>query len=285
MRTQGTGHSCRRTGVLCGVRRHAPRWQRQAPRRMAIRPRHPARNPAASVGLGDLQPSEVLEPDGHRSTRRRLRPFQRRPGAADLSGRTEELRERRVRFLQGRGAGESRLAWWRRLHGSRDCQSEAHVRGTASYTIPKADVLVSTVFQWRPGLERTALWDVPKEQVTWEAPSASRAALACTGLQAGQVGCFSPGLNITATNYRVNLLAPGDLYSPGSWIADLKLGKNIRFSGKRLNVGVDVYNLFNNDVVRDYQNTFPVSGTGVPWGTPTVLLSPRFARLQLQFDF
>ena len=162
---------------------------------------------------------------------------------------------------------------------------ETNVRGTASYTIPKADVLVSTVFQWRPGLERTALWDVPKEQVTWEAPSASRAALACTGLQAGQVGCFSPGLNITATNYRVNLLDPGDLYSPGYWIADLKLGKNIRFSGKRLNVGVDVYNLFNNDVVRDYQNTFPVSGTGVPWGTPTVLLSPRFARLQLQFDF
>src|SRR6185295_3887953 len=115
---------------------------------------------------------------------------------------------------------------------------ETNVRGTAAYTIPKADVLVSTVFQWRPGLERNAFWDVPKEMVTWEAPSAYRATLPCTGAQAGQVGCFTPGTNITATNFRVNLLDPGDLYSPGYWIADLKLGKNIRFSGKRLNVGV-----------------------------------------------
>ena len=101
-------------------------------------------------------------------------------------------------------------------------------------------------------------------------------------------GCFvvpAGSTTITPTNYQVNLLDPGDLYSPGYWILDLKLAKNFRFAGKRLNVGVDVYNLFNNDVVRDYQNTFPVSGTGVPWGTPTVLLSPRFVRLSVQFDF
>jgi len=48
---------------------------------------------------------------------------------------------------------------------------------------------------------------------------------------------------------------------------------------------VDIYNLFNNNTVRDYQNTFPVSGTGVVWGTPSVLLSPRFARLSVNFDF
>lgn len=163
---------------------------------------------------------------------------------------------------------------------------DTNVRGTASYTIPRADVLVSTVFQWRPGLLRTALWNVPKELVTWEPGSAYRATLPCTGAQAGQVGCFTPqGTTITATTYQVNLIDPGDLYSPGYWIADLKLGKNIRFAGKRLNVGVDVYNLFNSDTVRDYQNTFPASGAGVAWGTPTTLLSPRFARLQVQLDF
>ena len=126
----------------------------------------------------------------------------------------------------------------------------------------------------------------------WEPNSASRATLACTGAQAGQVGCFTPqGTTVTATNYQVNLLDPGDLYSPGYWIADLKVGKNIRFAGKRLNVGVDTYNLFNNDVVRGdppnagYQSTFPATGTGVAWGTPTALLSPRFVRLSVQFDF
>jgi hypothetical protein len=169
---------------------------------------------------------------------------------------------------------------------------ETNVRGTASYTIPKADVLVSTVFQWRPGLERSALWSVPKELVTWEPSSAYRATLPCTGAQAGQVGCFTPqGTTVTATNYQVNLLDPGDLYGSGYWLFDLKLGKNIRFANRRLNVGVDVYNLLNNDVVRGdppnagYQSTYPASGTGVAWGTPTSLLSPRFARLSVQFDF
>ena len=33
---------------------------------------------------------------------------------------------------------------------------ETNVRGTAAYTIPKIDVLVSTVFQWRAGIEREA---------------------------------------------------------------------------------------------------------------------------------
>ena len=162
---------------------------------------------------------------------------------------------------------------------------ENNVRGSASYTSPRADVLVSTVFQYRPGVEITALMDVPKEMVTWEPSSAYRATLACTGAQAGQVGCFTPGTNITATTYRVNLLDPGDLYGPGYMLYDLKLAKNIRFSGKRLNVGVDIYNLFNNDAIRAYQTTFPADGNGVAWGTPTTLLSPRFARLQVQLDF
>jgi hypothetical protein len=163
---------------------------------------------------------------------------------------------------------------------------ESNVRGTASYTIPKADVLVATVFQWRPGLERMALWTVPKELVTWEPNSAYRATLACTGAQAGQVGCFTPqGTTVTATGYQVNLLDPGDLYTDGYWLFDVKLGKNIRFAGKRLNLGVDIYNLLNNDVVRGYENTFPASATGVAWGTPNTLLSPRFARVSVEFDF
>jgi hypothetical protein len=163
---------------------------------------------------------------------------------------------------------------------------DTSVRGTAAYTIPKVDLLVSTVFQWRPGVARSALWNVPKEMVTWEPNSAYRATLPCTGAQAGQVGCFTPqGTTITATNYQVNLLDPGDLYGPGYSLVDLKLGKNIRFSGKRLNVGVDIYNLFNNNAIRGYQDQYPADGNGVPWGTPTTLLSPRFVRLNVQVDF
>jgi hypothetical protein len=167
---------------------------------------------------------------------------------------------------------------------------ETNVRGTASYTIPKADVLVSTVFQQRVGPQRSALHTFTRDEVTWDPSSAARATQACPSGTAG-VGCFTPvGANITATGYRVNLLNPGELYGPSYLTFDLKIGKNIRFAGKRLNVGIDVYNLFNNGAVLTYQDNYDVADNPATevveqWGQATSLLSPRFARLSIQFDF
>ena len=169
---------------------------------------------------------------------------------------------------------------------------ETSVRGTAAYTIPKIDVLVSTVFQRRNGPQRSANHRFSKDVVTWEPSSIARATQPCPGgATAGQVGCFTPqGNTITATGYTVNMLNPGELYGPGYTIFDLKLGKNLRFANKRVNVGVDIYNLFNNDQVLTYQDNFDtvdVASTPVveQWGQATSLLSPRFVRLSIQFDF
>jgi hypothetical protein len=168
---------------------------------------------------------------------------------------------------------------------------DTNVRGSASYTIPWVDVLVATVFQYRPGVERSATLTVPKESVIWEPGSASRATQPCSGAQTGQVGCFTPQGAVTATTYQFNLLDPGDLYGEGYTLFDLKLAKNIRFAGKRVNLGVDVYNLFNSDAIRAYESTFTLDNPATPavevnnWGNPTALLSPRFARVQVQFEF
>jgi hypothetical protein len=164
---------------------------------------------------------------------------------------------------------------------------DTNVRGTATYTIPWIDVLASSVFQYRPGTDRAVNIAFTKDQVEWEADSAYRAGLPCTGANAGAgTGCFVPsGINPTATRYTLNVVDPGDLYTEGYLIFDLKFAKNFRFANKRVNVGVDVYNLLNNDAVRSYQDTYPASATGVPFGTPQTLLSPRFVRAQVQFDF
>jgi hypothetical protein len=167
---------------------------------------------------------------------------------------------------------------------------ETNLRGSAAYTIPKIDVLVSTVFQRRVGPERSANHAFTREQVTWEPSSIARATQPCPAGTPG-VGCFTPqGNNITATSYQVNLLNPGELYGPGYTIFDLKLGKNLRFGNKRVNVGVDVYNLFNTVQVLTYQNNYdvadsPATAVVEQWGQATELLSPRFARLSVQFDF
>lgn len=168
---------------------------------------------------------------------------------------------------------------------------ETSVRGTASYTIPVVDVLVSTVFQRRNGPERAANHAFTKDQVAWAASSAARATAPCpAGATAGQVGCFTAGGTTTATTYTVNMLNPGELYGPGYTIFDLKIGKNLRFAGKRVNVGVDVYNLFNKEQVLTYQDNFdtvdnPATAVVEKYGQATSLLSPRFVRLSIQFDF
>jgi hypothetical protein len=170
---------------------------------------------------------------------------------------------------------------------------DTNVRGTAAYTIladrPWADVLVSTVFQWRPGVPRSANHSFTKDQVTWEPGSAFRKTQPCPpGPTAGQVGCFSS--TFTPTLFTVDMLNTGELYGEGYTQFDLKLAKNVRFANKRLNVGVDIYNLFNTDAIRSYQDNFdtldnPLTPVVEQWGQATGLLSPRFVRLSLQLDF
>jgi hypothetical protein len=169
---------------------------------------------------------------------------------------------------------------------------ETNVRGTATYTIPFIDTLVSTVFQWRPGVEREANYTFTKDEVAWDASSAFRATQPCpAGPTAGQVGCFvDTGGGITTTDVTVNLLNPGEMYGEGYSIFDVKIGKNFRFRNKRVNVGVDIFNLFNNDAIRTYEDDLdvvddPETPFVEQWGQATGLLSPRFVRLSLQFDF
>jgi len=69
-----------------------------------------------------------------------------------------------------------------------------------------------------------------------------------------------------------------------------RAGKILRFGRTRTLVGVDVYNLFNNDAIRGYENNFdavdnPATPAVEKWGQATELLSPRFVRLSIQLDF
>ena len=89
----------------------------------------------------------------------------------------------------------------------------------------------------------------------------------------------------------------GGLRGEGIRIVDFKLAKNIRFAGKRVNIGADVYNVFNSDAALGYCGTFPspsqniegcgtaAAGTLSPWRTVNNITTPRYVRFQMQFDF
>jgi hypothetical protein len=174
------------------------------------------------------------------------------------------------------------------------------VNGTASYVIPWVDVLVSGVFQSLPGANIQATLTYNKNDVTWNPESASRATRACTGAAAASgVGCFGSTANAATTN--VNLLLPAELIGERTTLFDMKFAKNIRFANKRATIGVDIYNVFNSDAITGYNTTYTATrladGTFVTdnpatpvvevnaWGTPSTIVSPRFARLSVQFNF
>jgi hypothetical protein len=92
----------------------------------------------------------------------------------------------------------------------------------------------------------------------------------------------------------------GDLYGEGLRLWDLNLAKNIRFAGKRVNFGVQIYNVFNSDGATSYNETytaFKVNGVwqeddpNTPdierndWGRVTGVTQPRFMRFSVSFDF
>jgi hypothetical protein len=161
------------------------------------------------------------------------------------------------------------------------------IKGSATYTVPWVDVLVSTVFQSLPGVEQTASMTYSKEQLVWNAESAGRATEPCAVAASG-VGCLGAARN--TTTQAVQLLLNNEYYGERVTLFDLKLAKIIRFQGKRLNVGVDIYNFMNSDAVTSYQATFTPDNPATPanenaWLNPTGLVAPRFVRVQVQFSF
>jgi hypothetical protein len=164
-----------------------------------------------------------------------------------------------------------------------------NVRGNVSYTIPWLDVLASGVFQYRPGPAITATMVVQYTDVIWEPSSAARAGTQFTTTTSGSF----------ATTQNVQLLDNNDMYGEGLRLFDLTFRKNVRFAGKRLSAGLDIYNLFNSDGPLAYQSTYtatrlpdgtwvqgnPATGAPNDWRRITTITNPRFARFSLTFDF
>jgi hypothetical protein len=164
---------------------------------------------------------------------------------------------------------------------------QTSVKGSASYTVPRVDVLVATVFQSQPGVEQNANLTYSKDRIIWNPESAGRATEPCS-VAANGVGCL--GATRNTTTVVVPLLLNNEFYGERVTFFDLKVAKNIRFSGKRLSVGVDIYNFLNSNAVTSYQGTFTPDNPATPadentWLQPTGLILPRYVRLQVQMSF
>ena len=64
-----------------------------------------------------------------------------------------------------------------------------------------------------------------------------------------------------------------------------RIAKIIRFTGRRVDVGVDLYNLFNSNVTTSYQQTYEYATNGASWLNPTAIAAPRLARFNVTVNF
>jgi hypothetical protein len=160
------------------------------------------------------------------------------------------------------------------LHGCRDVEPWlTTLRGLASYTIPKIDVLVSGTFRSQPGAERIATWNVPNSVIS--------------GL--GLLGRIPPGG--TATGNTAIQLLDNDrrLYEDRRAQVDLRMAKILRLGSTRADIGVDIVNLFNTNYATTFDNTYQFSvgntAQGGTWDNPTAIYTPRFVRLNFTVNF
>jgi hypothetical protein len=128
------------------------------------------------------------------------------------------------------------------VDGQRSCDAtepwQTSVRGLASYTVPKADVLVSGIFRSQANAQSDAI-NVATNGLSRSATYRMNAAqfLAATGRP------LAAGL----ATQDVNLPLPGAVYGDRINAVDVRFAKVLRFGKTKANVGLDVYNLFNSN--------------------------------------
>jgi hypothetical protein len=141
-------------------------------------------------------------------------------------------------------------------HSENGLQTEA--KFLASYTIPRVDVLLSTVFQSLQGPILAANYNAPNAVVQ---PSLGRP------------------LSGGAANVSVPLIVPGTMFGERLNQLDLRIAKILAFSGKRATLNFDIFNAMNASTVLSENSNFAA------WRTPTDLLTARFVRFGVQYDF
>ena len=155
---------------------------------------------------------------------------------------------------------------------------ETTLRGLASYTIPRIDVLVSTVVRSQPPAllaataATTAQWQVPNSVII-AALGHSHPSLTPTGTTTVPLG--HNDARIYADDRRTQV--------------DMRFAKILRFGRTRSDIGVDLNNVFNTNYATGYNTTYVFNTDNAPrpsgWGTPTSIYNPRFVRLNFTVNF
>ena len=160
-------------------------------------------------------------------------------------------------------------AQWSRTYCHRESGYLTHIKGLATYTVPKIDVLVSGTFQSKPyvgaNFPSVASQAIPANSVTGNAAIAPSLGRPLAG-----------GVPVTV----LGLVKPGDKYGDRLNQVDFRFGKLLRFGGTRTLVALDLFNAFNTNTTDVYQTVY-----GATYLNPASIMAARLAKISAQFDF
>jgi len=168
----------------------------------------------------------------------------------------------------------------------RNCRSvdpwETTLRGSASYTVPKIDVLISATMRSQPKLQVNATVLVPNSVIQTQLGH-----LPSGGTATGTTTVSLVDFNLAGTS-NASSGGPNRLYADSrrSQI-DMRFAKIVRFGARRLDVGVDLQNLLNANYGSVYDSSFGTYGStpSTSFANPTSIVTPRFVRLNFTLNF
>ena len=137
---------------------------------------------------------------------------------------------------------------------------QPQIKFSGSYPLPWWELQLSGVFQALPGIPVTASYVATNAEVR---PTLGRD--------------LSGGQSTVTIN---NVIQPGTLFEDRLYQTDLRIIRNFRFGGKRVQLMFDAYNVFNNAAILSINTRY-----GDQWRRPTNILDARILKFGAQFNF
>jgi hypothetical protein len=139
---------------------------------------------------------------------------------------------------------------------------QTQIKGYAVYPLPWWGVRTSATFRNVPG-----------------APISANAVFTTNEIAANST--LGRRLAGSAATKTINLVAPGEMYGDTLNQFDWRLSKNFGFArARRLNLNMDVYNVFNSSTTIRYNNSY-----GSQWQWAQLIVGGRLLKFSGQFDF
>ena len=150
-------------------------------------------------------------------------------------------------------------------------------RLNTSYMLPWGDVQIAGVYQDLPGANYQANMTFTSAQINAQP----------TGKLINQLTGQPRNLTTAGGVVTIDLLSPLTAYAPRVRQLDVRGSKTVKFGRQRLQMMVDLYNVFNGSTATFLRAAYttPTQATTTPWLQPTQILDGRLVKFGVQYDF